>query len=197
MDELFEATTMCTWTITSSEQSVLFNENTLQASPSLLSSASILKKCVLSLFHGEATQWFDFKAYDTGHGMTFWGKLRDALFKEYAERSFSDATVNTTTSNVRRIISKVCPELHIKTTQYLVRASDRQINTGTAEETRVGRLEEARVDSLCAHGLEGRDVSDSRRWAKGAPPHAGAYDAQDVVASVVKARKSSPPPRCG
>ena len=110
--ELFETTAVCTWTITSSEQSVLFNENTLQAPPSILSSASILKKCILSSFDDEATQWCDFKAYDTGHGMTFWGRLRDALFKEYAARSFSDATVNTTTSNVRRIISKVCPELH-------------------------------------------------------------------------------------
>lgn len=130
MDELFETTTMCAWTITSSEQSILFNENTLQASPSLLSSASILKKCVLSSFDDEATQWCDFKAYDTTHGMTFWGGVRDALFKEYAARSFSDATVNTTTSNIRRIISKVCPELHMKTVQYLVRASDRRMNTG-------------------------------------------------------------------
>ena len=34
--------------------------------------------------------------------------------------------------------------------------------------------------------------------AKGAPLHAGAYDAQDVVVSVVEARKSSlpPPPSC-
>ena len=115
MDELFETTTMCDWTITSSEQTILFNENTLQASPSLLSSATILKKCVLSSFDDEATQWCDFKAYDTTHGMTFWGRVRDALLKEYAAQSFSYATVNTTTGNIRRIISKVCPELHIKT----------------------------------------------------------------------------------
>ena len=36
--------------------------------------------------------------------------------------------------------------------------------------------------STCA--LEDRDVSDSGRWAKVAPLHAGTYDAQDVVVSV-------------
>ena len=60
------------------------------------------------------------------------------------------------------------------------------------EKTRVGRVEETRVDPL-VHGLEDRDVSDSGRWAKVAPLHAGTYDARDVVVSVVNAKKSRPP----
>ena len=62
------------------------------------------------------------------------------------------------------------------------------------DETLVGRLEEPRVGPL-VHGLEDRDLSDSGLWAKVAPLHAGAYDAQDVVVSVVEAKKSRPPPR--
>ena len=46
------------------------------------------------------------------------------------------------------------------------------------------------------YGLEDRDVSDSGRWAKVAPLHAGAYDAQDIDVSVVEAKKSRPPPSC-
>ena len=64
------------------------------------------------------------------------------------------------------------------------------------EETPVGRLEGARVDPL-VHVLKERYVSDSGRWAKGAPLHAGAYDAQDVVVSVVEIKKSRPPSRVG
>ena len=57
------------------------------------------------------------------------------------------------------------------------------------EETLVGRMEETRVDPL-VHG------SGSGRWAKVAPLHARTYDAQDVVVSVVNAKKSRPPPLC-
>ena len=62
------------------------------------------------------------------------------------------------------------------------------------EETLVSSAKVARVDSL-VHGLEERDVSDSGRWAKVAPLHTGAYDAQDVV-RVVEANKSGSPPLC-
>ena len=57
------------------------------------------------------------------------------------------------------------------------------------KDTFVGRLEEARVDPH-VHDLEDRDVSDSGRWATEAPLHAGAYDAQDVVVSVVEGESS-------
>ena len=64
-----------------------------------------------------------------------------------------------------------------------------------SEETLVARLEEARVDSL-VHGLEDHDVSDSGRWAKVAPLHAGPYDAQDVVVSVVEGQEEQAAPSC-
>lgn len=124
MDELEEITTIDIKEITANDREVLMSYNIGPLSGPLMSALLILKSCILKCDTKDA--WYNLAQHDQNKGMHFWGQLRNALFKEFAAREFTESTSNTTIGNIRRLISLMYPDLQTKTTQYLVKASKRK-----------------------------------------------------------------------
>ena len=116
MDELEEITTIDENEITANDREVLMSYNIGPLSGPLMSALLILKSCILKCDTKDA--WYNLAQHDQNKGMHFWGQLRNALFKEFDAREFTENTSNTTIGNIRRLITLMYPDLQTKTTQY-------------------------------------------------------------------------------